>query len=331
MNQGPVRRGVTWRVSVAPEVLTEYAGTRLRDYYTDAAVMLRTQEQARERFLDLCGVEVTRPHVAVPAYIGAAALGGQIVYPEDSSPMLANQGRVLADDRAVMALGVPHPKDDPAFRWMLAVREHIEAATGKRVGLPAGQEGPLTTAVLLRGQSFLLDLYESPTAAHHLLQVVTETYLAYVRYAQSLSGERGGAVGIADDFAGLVSPAMWPEFVVPYWERIFAELGPGRRVVHSELLRVEHLSFLDEMSVDHFDPGADQYLTGPLIRAHSDIPFTRYLLPVDDLTLTDPDGVRRRYAEEVEGGASHIDADVSGRGIPAANIRAFVDVARQYQ
>jgi len=302
------RKGVTWRLAVAPEVLTEYAGAKLGAYYTDPETMLLTQQRARERFLALYGIEVTRPHVAVPAYIGAAALGAHILYPEDSSPMLEDQGRVVPTAAAAMALAVPDPAADPAFAWMLEVREFIMREAGVQVGIPAGQEGPITTAILLRGQAFLIDLYEAPQAAHHLLDVVTETYLAYVRYARDLSGESGGTVGIADDFAGLISPAMWPEFVLPYWRRIFEQLGPGRRMVHSELLRDQHLKFLAELKIDHFDPGADQFLTGPVIRAQTDIPFTRYFLPVDDLTLITPD-----------------------RGIPHDNIRAFVDVARQYE
>ena len=331
MSDASPRKGVTWRLSVAPEVLTEYAGTKLGAYYTDPETMLSTQQRARERCLALYGVEVTRPHVAVPAYIGAAALGAHIHYPEDSSPMLENQGRVISTAGTALALATPDPAADPAFDWMLEVREYILREAGIRVGIPAGQEGPVTTAVLLGGQDFLLDLHEEPRAAHHLLDVVTETYLAYVRYARDLSGERGGAVGIADDFAGLISPGMWPEFVMPYWRRIFEQLGPGRRVVHSELLRPMHLGFLADLRVDHFDPGADRYLTGPVIRAHTGIAFTRYFLPVDDLMLSTPDGVRRRYEEEVAGGASHIDADISGRGIPYDNIRAFIDVARQHE
>ncbi|MGI6208088.1 MAG: uroporphyrinogen decarboxylase family protein [Anaerolineae bacterium] len=326
-----ITRRVTWRLSVSPEVLTEYAGTRLRAYYTDPEVMFRTQERARERFLELFGVEVTRPHVAVPAYIGAAALGAHIYFPDDDSPMLADQGRVLTDDEAVAGLTPADPAADPNVERMLEVRAVLEARSGGRVPLSAGQEGPVTTAMLLRGQQFLEDLYRAPELARHLLEVVTDTYLAYVRHVSALNGGGGGTVGIADDFAGLISPAMWPEFVVPYWERIFTELGPGRRVVHSELLHVEHLAFLEPLRVDHFDPGADQYLTGPLIRQHTSIPFTRYLLPVDDLLLITPEGVRRRYQEEVEGGASHIDADVSCRGIPAENIRAFIAIAREYE
>ncbi len=329
--QQAFHRGVSWRVSVAPEVLTEYAGTTLRAYYTDPETMLVTQERARERFLELYDVDVTRPHVAVPAYIGAAALGAHIQYPEDSSPMLADQGRVLADERAVLALQPADPAGDPNFRRMEDIRQFMARRTTGPVPISAGQEGPVTTAVLLRGERFLEDLYGAPQLAHRLLEVVTDTFLAYVHHAQELNREPGGAVGIADDFAGLISPAMWPEFVAPYWERIFVELGPGRRVVHSELMRPQHLRFLDEMKVDHFDPGADQYLTGPLIRQQTAIPFTRYLLPVDDLLLTTPAGVRKRYREEMEGGASHIDADVSGRGIPYDNIRAFIEVAREYE
>jgi len=318
-------------LGVSPEVLTEYAGTSLRAYYTDARTMLFTQVESARRFRETYGVEVVSPHVATPAYVGVAALGAEVVFPEDDSPMLANQGRVLTDGDEVMRLAVPDPAKNEVLRRLVGMCGFLEAETGRRVPISAGQEGPFTSAVLLRGEHFLADLYDAPSLAHRLLDVVTDTYIAFVRYVHALNGETTGSVGLADDFAGLISPALWPEFVVPYWRRLFDELGPGRRVVHSELLHREHLHYLVELGIDHFDPGVDQYLTAREISVAIPIPFTEYIWPVRDLLLDTRESIRRRYSEYVEAGVAHVDADVSCRGIPPDNIRAFIAVAREYE
>ena len=61
------------------------------------------------------------------------------------------------------------------------------------------------------------------------------------------------------------------------------------------------------------------------------VPFTEYIWPVRDLLMGTPGQIRRLYEEYVRAGVAHVDADVSCRGIPPANIRAFLDVARQYE
>lgn len=324
--------GVKWHLGVSPEVLTEYAGTTLRAYYNDAATMLYTQRQANRRFHELYGVEVTAPHVATPAYIGAAALGADVVFPERDAPMVANQGRVLRRPEQVLALAPAGPAACEMMQRFLAMLPYFERETGGRVPVGAGQEGPVTTAALLRGERFLEDLHQAPHLAHRLLEVVTETEIAFCRYVGRINGTKPGSpVGIADDFAGLIRPEMWPEFVMPYWRRVFEELGPGPRHVHSELLRLGHLPFLEELGVDHFDPGVDQYLTAQEVAAAIDIPFTEYIWPVRDLLLGTPESIRRQFEADAGAGASVIVADVSSPDIPSDNIRAFIAVARQYE
>lgn len=325
------RRHVTWALGVSPEVLTEYAGTTLRAYYTDARTMLFTQLESARRFRELYGVEVVSPHIAVPAYVGVAALGAEVVFPEDDSPMVANQGRVLPTNDSVARLSVPSADDSLLLQRQLGMRRFFEAETGQSPPIGAGQEGPITSAMLLRGERFLEDLYDEPSLAHRLLDIVTDTYIAFVRYVRTINGDAPAVIGLADDFAGLIAPAMWPEFVIPYWQRLFEELGPGRRVIHSELLRREHLRHLVELGVDHFDPGVDQYLTAREIAEAIPIPFTEYIWPVRDLLLGTPESIHRQYDEYVEAGVAHVDADVSCRGIPQENIRAFIAVAREYE
>jgi len=70
---------------------------------------------------------------------------------------------------------------------------------------------------------------------------------------------------LCDDFAGMFPPAMFNEFVVPYWEETYQGLKATRRSLHSELLRVEHLPYLEQLKIRTSDPSADQYLTPALL------------------------------------------------------------------
>jgi len=89
---------------------------------------------------------------------------------------------------------------------------------------------------------------------------VTESFIRFARENRRRRGlpEDQGGTGLCDDFAGLISPEMWPEFVLPYYRRLYAAFGDGPRSMHSELLRPGHLPFLLELGVTSFDPGQDQ-------------------------------------------------------------------------
>jgi len=324
--------GVRWTLAVPPEVQTEYVGTTLGRYYSEAEVAADTQVHAREQFLSLYGVDLGQPSVPVPAYVGVASLGAQLVLPEDHPPMVANQGRVLPDHGAVLALHPATPEESEWLNRYVQMRADMGRLLGKVPPLGAGQEGPITSAVLLRGDQFFLDVLDAPPVAHHLLGVVTQTYISFVRHARRLNGQAdSGSTGIADDMAGMLPPTLWPEFVVPYWSRIYEELGPGRRSVHTELLRPPHLPFLRELKIDAYDPGNDQYLDVSDVVSlvpHMDVSWNLYT--VRDMLNGTPDSIRATYTRAVEAGMRHMMTELCRR-TPRENVHAFVQVAREYE
>jgi hypothetical protein len=132
-------------------------------------------------------------------------------------------------------------------------------------------EGPITTAALLLGQDFLTLPYDDPPRAHRLLQFCVTSAQ---HYAACLNRYFGGATsafmsgGFPDDFAGMLGPNLFAEFVVPYWDQLYVWMNAGQRMLHSELLTIEHLPYLAKVKLDFYDPGVDQYLTPELLRAH---------------------------------------------------------------
>ena len=325
------RGKISWSVGVGPELITEYAGTTLRAYYTDAEVQLESQRVANERFQELFGVSVIRLAASPPAYVGVAALGATLVYPEDSMPMVAR--RPIAGPRDVSRMRIPPSYlKHPAMAPFVEMHAFMSRRLGPRarVGLGGGWEGPVTSAVLLRGQEFFTDLYLNPGAAHALLATVTQSIVAFEREVRELLGrDLDEGVGICDDFAGLISPAMFPDFVLPYWETIYNAFGPAPRSLHSELLRKDHLALLDEIGLTHVNFGEDQYLTVRDVVSATKIPFSWNVRTIEHMLRGTPETVRRAFMEAVRDGATELTTDLCARGIPLENIRAFVEVARK--
>jgi len=323
-------RPVPWTLAVPPEVLAEYAGVMLGAYYAEAEVMLRVQQQTRAIFLREYRVDTGSPHVGPPSYVGVAALGAQVVFPEDEQPMIANQGRVLETPDQVDALEVPDPMQSDLFLRFLAMHEWMRArlGPGASVGLGAGQQGPVTAAVLLRGERFLEDLHQDPARAHRLLGVTTEMHLRFRDVAARLSGATSLGGGLSDDFAGLLPPSLWPEFVLPYWRRLYEALGSARRSLHSELLRRGHLKYLAQLGIVLFDPGMDQYLGVRDILEEVEIEFSWNIFTSRDMLQGTPDSIRRLYLGAVAAGAPRMTAELC-RGVPRENVHAYLDVARE--
>ncbi|HEY3328792.1 MAG TPA: hypothetical protein VGK19_02130 [Capsulimonadaceae bacterium] len=100
-------------------------------------------------------------------------------------------------------------------------------------------QGPMDVCEMLRGSEIFEDVFDDPAFVHALLDLVTQTYIAFLRewYAivpplpGGVSVHWGmvhrGAVLLRDDSAMNFSGAMYEEFIMPYEQRILDEFGGG--------------------------------------------------------------------------------------------------------
>lgn len=112
-------------------------------------------------------------------------------------------------------------------------------AIGRRVHLyHPGLQGPMDVCELLWGSSLFVDVIDRPDIVHALLNLITETYIRFMRewdrlapassqYAVHWSLLHAGHVMLRDDSAMNFSPAMFREFILPYDQRLLDELGGG--------------------------------------------------------------------------------------------------------
>lgn len=234
------------------------------------------------------GVDAPKPRLAGFGYPHVVSLGASVEFEEEP--------KVFPFIHALEDIDRLKEPDDYLAAPLIQTRLKIAAELGRR-RKDAGStyighlyEGPITTAVLLMGQDFFTLVYDDPKRAHALLKFSTESALNYVKALHKhFNGNKPmapGAHGICDDFAGMLPPSLFSEFVVAYWDRLYEGQQSTGRYLHSELLREDHLPFLVEAKIDHYDPSADQYLNPELLSRKCPCPFKTLIKSweINDLT-----------------------------------------------
>lgn len=260
--------------SFSESLMAEIAGVRLKSTHFEVDAILKTYDAIKPLADDL-GIMPPRPRLAGFAYPHVAALGAQVEFAEDGEPnvlpLIHAPDEIDRLREPADYLAAPLIQDRLKLAAELGRRR--QDAADKFIGHP--YEGPITTAVLLMGQDFFPLVYDDPGRARQLLRFCSETALHYsaALHRHWYGNAPATPGGIPDDFAGMLPPALFSEFVVPYWNMIYADRPAGKRSLHSELLREDHLPYLSAAQIGNFDPGADQYLNPELLRRKCPCPF----------------------------------------------------------
>lgn len=99
-------------------------------------------------------------------------------------------------------------------------------------------QGPMDICEILWGSSMFVHFYDSPDLMKDFLNLITETYAAFMRewkkivpfsdgYAIHWSMLHQGQIMLRDDSAMNLSPEMFEEFIKPYDQRLLDEFGGG--------------------------------------------------------------------------------------------------------
>jgi hypothetical protein len=99
-------------------------------------------------------------------------------------------------------------------------------------------QGPMDIVELLWGSALFMALIETPDLVIQLLELVTETYIAFMNewaqlipfdgdYTVHWSMLHRGRIMLRDDSAMNLSPVMFDRFIKPYDMRLLRELGGG--------------------------------------------------------------------------------------------------------
>lgn len=319
--------GVRFVTGLADSLLAELIGVPQMALHLDIDAMIRAAD-AGAAVADRLGIDRPAPHLAGLAYVHASTLGCKLSFPLDAlepgiRPCIHRPEDIdaLREPDDYLAAGVVPDR-------LALAAELVARRPDASDNIGHDYEGPVTTAVLMMGQTFFMLPYDDPARAHHLLQFVTRSA---IHYTQALRARQqrppADGAGICDDFAGIFPPDTFAEFVAPYWEMLYAGLGGSRRGLHSELLREAHLPFLKQLHIDEFDPSVDPHLPPETLRRACPVPYTLRIWPSEVMSLP-ADELVALYRHRATFNPVFVSFHLA-RLSEEAKIAALLDVARQ--
>jgi uroporphyrinogen decarboxylase len=170
-------------------------------------------------------------------------------------------------------------------------------------------------------------LYTQPEVAHKLLGMITETVVAYLNNKVKAGVD---AVQLFDSWAGILSPALFREFSLPYIQQICERVQGVPKIVFAKdgWFSLEELGALDCQAIGldwTVSPQLGRKLVGPSKVLQGNL---------DPCVLYAPAATIRRQTEEMIGnfGSQHI---VNlGHGVypdtPLDNVKCFVETVKNY-
>jgi len=168
----------------------------------------------------------------------ASAFGCPVRFFDHTAPWA--EPLIRAEDPPEKVYKLPRPAvTDGQLGTILEYTDYFVAETGGRypIGL-TDLQGPLDVAYLVwEPTAFILAMYTNPREVHHLMRLVTDLIIAFVKEQRARSPEflprhfppvwlpDGQGITISDDCAAVLSPKLYQEFALPYVNELSEEFG----------------------------------------------------------------------------------------------------------
>jgi len=317
--------------------MAEFGGVPQREYHNDPVRMLDCQAKVQERFSGLT------PLYTDFGVVTEAAGFCEVFWPDDDSPWAKP---AISRIEEAADLGVPDVKKDGLFPRIVeyyeimndqAVERGLEAViAGPRGPVVFGSvRGPVVLAALVRDiTELLIDMMQKPDACHKLLDVCTETIIAYLEMQKEILG-RLTSVFLCDDVSGLLSPALFKEFFIPYAKRIFDRFPEAINIYHCDSEMRELTPLAPETGAKAFHMGFMHDMAELKRTIGTEMGLIGNVHPVEVLMRGSREQAFRESRRCIEaagpgGGFALSAGGVIDRGTPPENIDAMIEAAASY-
>ena len=317
--------------------MAEFGGVLQKEYHNDPVKMLDCQAKVSERFGRLT------PLYTDFGVVTEAAAFCEIYWPDDDSPW-AHPG--IETMEAAADLGVPDMKKDGLFPRIIEYFEQMNELANERglesvVRNPRGPvgfgtvRGPVVLASMIRGiNEFLMDMILNPEHTHKLMEVATDTLIAYLELQKTTLGGMS-VIFLCDDISGLLSPNLFQEFFIPYAKRIFDTFKDMLTIYHCDSdmaktvlmapqtgAKAFHMGFMHDIGVLKKEIGKDMALMGNVPPVH--VMLRR---PPEDVL----ESARLCIEKAAPGGGFALSCGgVIDRGTPPENIDALIKATEEF-
>jgi len=336
-------RAVVPSVELYYDAIPYVGGVSMRDFFLDRDKCVQAWRACMPRLKELVGdfCEVYTPFLPPLSYGHLVCLGAPVQFPENGEPNVS--AFVNSIDEAIDVMKARKDMDYTKceiWNYYFDFWQYLKAKFPEyKIPFKLGVEGPLTSCVLMRGQDFLLDLYDEPEKAKEFIMLMADSETAFARLIRRANDqpERQSGGGLADDFASLVPPDMWPEFVLPALDRHYEGITVpgGRRSAHIENLVPKHMPYLKQLGLSHFQPSVSTALTLENVKANlaPSVEFDWLLYAYHITEMTDAQ-IQAWVDEVVAAGVSSIRTQVGAYGFmidKLDRIRAFHEAFAKYE
>jgi len=300
-------------VEIYHDAIVYLGGITMSEFYKDKVKCAQAWRVGSKKINDYFGDMLPPRTVTGPpiSYGHLICLGSPVTYPENSEPNV--KPAVFSIDEGIEFLKSQKDinyREKPLFKHYSELCDYLkEQFPEQNVGFSGmGAQGPLTSAILLRGQDFIYDVYDEPDKVKQFLTLLTDSIVRFnhsTNEANGLPAVNPQSYGLSDDFSSLISPDMWPEFVVPYWNQYFEGVTTSIRSVHCENLAPAHLKYLKDIKLSHYQPSVSDLLTLENVKANTNIPFD-WLLYAYRITEMSDEQIQAWVDKTVEAGVTFI-------------------------
>jgi hypothetical protein len=231
----------------------QYIKYDMNDFFADARfnceIQLKQKLYQFERFDDDSGLS-NWISASTGMYFEYPLLGMEVKHQSDGVPLIRDDHPL----RKTPDLSIMKPHDfytSGEMPRVFKLYDELQAISKGRlgVGFPTWGRGPLDMAIQLRGyEQFIDDTRERPQFVHDLMRYIIEERMRWWdAYCKHFNTQNKGA-GIGDDwlYVPFISPAIFEEFVFPYYIEL-AKYHGGIGWVHSCGSKVAFQKRLEEL------------------------------------------------------------------------------------
>lgn len=310
--------------------LPNWAGISILDYLTQDRLWMDANLKAVRRFPDvmfLPGFWAEYGMCTEPS-----AFGARCIWPENDFP---SPLAVTDSLEAAVRLKKPDCRREGMCPFVIKRLQHcrheIEEA-GHHIRF-ATSRGPHNIAAYLVGQTeWFVGLKTEPELAHRFLTTVTDFIVEWLQH-QAASFDTIGGLLVLDDLIGFMGEADFCEFVVPYFQRIFAAVPAAVRALHNDCHGLVTARHLREMGANLFNFSFEHSLAEVRELAGPEVVLLGNLPPRDVLAKATPAEVEDAVTEMLDSvpDKGYLICSCGGGtppGVSSANIDAFVAGAR---
>ncbi|MGI6668000.1 MAG: uroporphyrinogen decarboxylase family protein [Acetivibrionales bacterium] len=245
------------------------------DYWTNPASMVRYQEEGFQKHLE--NVDDDTVPYFMPWFgtgVIASAFGCKV---KEASGFGDDPGIIstcIESPKDIAKLKIPDPYKDGLMPRVLEFIDYARLNSDLPVGL-TDMNSPLCTAAQMCGyDNLFIWMFDEPEAIHELLDIITETFIMWVKVQKEHIGEpldssnglqgvwspKGVGVWVSDDDLVSIGPDLYEKFIVPRYSEIFETFGGGSvhfcgRGVHQidNLLKIRNIRVINNSPMGDFE------------------------------------------------------------------------------